>query len=78
MTSKGDPSKAKDYLLHSVTSDFVNIQLGIVKNTMNCGILARIWPEWLTIDTILNISITWICLQDCHELGGDNQMAASK
>jgi hypothetical protein len=55
---------AKDYSLRGVTSGFVNRQLEVVINSRTWGILARIWPEWLTIDSILNISITWICLQD--------------
>jgi hypothetical protein len=66
MMSKGDLSKAHDYLLRGVTYGFIDKQLDVVKNKMACGILARSWPEWLTIDTILNISITWICLQDQH------------
>jgi hypothetical protein len=53
-----------DYSLHGVTSGFVPKRLGLVSKAATCGILARIWPEWLTIDTILNIYITWICLQD--------------
>jgi hypothetical protein len=35
-----------------------------VSKAATCGILDRSWPEWLTIDTILNISINWTCLQD--------------
>jgi hypothetical protein len=53
-----------DYSLRGVTSGFVPKRLGLVSKAATCGILARSWPEWLTIDTILNISITWICLQD--------------
>jgi hypothetical protein len=51
----------KDYSLPGVTSGFVNRQLEVVINSTTCGILARSWPEWLTIDSILNISITCIC-----------------
>jgi hypothetical protein len=40
------------------------MQLEVVINSTTCGILARSWPEWLTIDSILNMYITWICLQD--------------
>jgi hypothetical protein len=36
----------------------------VVINFRTWGSLARIWPEWLTIDSILNMSIPWICLQD--------------
>jgi hypothetical protein len=54
----------EDYSLRGVTLGFVNRQLEVVINSTTCGILARIWPEWLTIDSILNMSITWICLQD--------------
>jgi hypothetical protein len=57
-------SKDKEYSLRSVTLGFVNKQLGAVQNTTTCGMLTRSWPEWLNIDTILTISITWICLQD--------------
>jgi hypothetical protein len=54
----------KNYSLRGVTSGFVNRKLEVVINSTTCGILARSWPEWLTIDSILNISITWIYLQD--------------
>jgi hypothetical protein len=53
-----------DYSLRGVTSGFANRQLKVVINSTTCGIRARIWPEWLTIESILNMSITWICLQD--------------
>jgi hypothetical protein len=53
-----------DYSLRGVTSGLVPKRLGLMSKTATCGILARSWPEWLTIDTILNISINWICLQD--------------
>jgi hypothetical protein len=47
-----------DYSLHGVTSGLVPKRLGLASKAATCGILARSWPEWLTIDTILNISIT--------------------
>jgi hypothetical protein len=53
-----------DYSLRGVTSGFVNRQLKVVINSTTCGILARTWPEWLIIESILNMSITWIYLQD--------------
>jgi hypothetical protein len=53
-----------DYSLRGVTSGFVNRQLEVVINSTTCGILARTWPKWLTIESILDMSITWICLQD--------------
>jgi hypothetical protein len=53
-----------DYSLRGVTSGVVNRQLEVVINFRTWGSLARIWPEWLTIDSILNMSIPWICLQD--------------
>jgi hypothetical protein len=53
-----------DYSLLGVTSGLVPKRLGLASKADTCGILARSWPEWLTIDTILNISIIWICLQD--------------
>jgi hypothetical protein len=59
----GQP-KDPDYSLHGVTSGLVPTWLGLVSKAATCSILARSWPEWLTIDTILNISITWIFLQD--------------
>jgi hypothetical protein len=59
--SKGD---SKDYSLRGFTSGFGNRQLEVVINSTTCGILARSWPEMLIIDSILNMSITWICLQD--------------
>jgi hypothetical protein len=54
---------SKDYSLPRVISGFVNRQLEVVINSTTCGILARSWSEWFTIDSILNMSITWICLQ---------------
>jgi hypothetical protein len=45
-------------------SGLVIKRLGLVSKAATCGILARRWPEWLTIDTTLNKSIAWICLQD--------------
>jgi hypothetical protein len=54
----------KDYYLRGVTSEFFNRQLELVINSTARGIVARSWPEWLTIDSILNMSITWICLQE--------------
>jgi hypothetical protein len=59
----GQP-KETDYSLRRVTSGLVSKRLGLVSKAATCGILARSWPEWLNIDTILNISVTWICLQD--------------
>jgi hypothetical protein len=53
-----------DYSLRGVTLGFVNRQLKVIINSTTCGILARTCPEWLTIESILNMSITWICLQD--------------
>jgi hypothetical protein len=53
-----------DYSLRRVTSGFVNRQSEVVINSTTCRILARNWPEWLTIESILNMSTTWICLQD--------------
>jgi hypothetical protein len=53
-----------DYSLRGVMSGLVIKRLGLVSKAATCGILARRWPEWLTIDTILNKYITWICLQD--------------
>jgi hypothetical protein len=47
-----------DYSLRGVTSGFVNRQLNMVVNSTTCGIIARTWPEWLTIESILNMSIT--------------------
>jgi hypothetical protein len=57
-------SKDLDYSLRGVTLGIVTKRLGLVSKAATCGILARSWPEWLTIDTIISISITWIFLQD--------------
>jgi hypothetical protein len=62
--SKVNQGDNTDYSLRGVTSGFINRQLEVVINSTTCGILAMTWLEWLTIESILNISITWICLQD--------------
>jgi hypothetical protein len=46
-----------DYSLRGVTSGFVNRQLEVVINATTCGILARTWPDWLTIEST-SVSLT--------------------
>jgi hypothetical protein len=56
--------KVPDYSLRGVTSGLVPKRTGLVRKAATCGILVRSCPEWLTIDTIINIYIPCICLQD--------------
>jgi hypothetical protein len=51
------------YSLTGITSGIVKKrQVGKSGNT--CGIFAKDWPEWLTVESAFDMDLAWVCVQE--------------
>jgi hypothetical protein len=61
----GDTLKRKGigYYLTGITSGIVKKrQVGESEKT--CGIFAKAWPEWLTMESAFDMHLEWMCVQE--------------
>jgi hypothetical protein len=64
-TKAGDTLKRKgiDYSLTGSTSGIV-MKRQVGKSGKTCGIFAKAWPEWLTVESAFDMHLEWTCVQE--------------
>jgi hypothetical protein len=61
--NKQNISAGLDYSLTGVTLGTV-AKLPTLEHKHRFGLLARSWPEWVTVETAINMDIDWVCLKE--------------
>jgi hypothetical protein len=57
--------KSEEALRYSLTG----ITSGLVPkrardNVKTCGLFARDWPEWISVETAFHLDLDWVCLKE--------------
>jgi hypothetical protein len=61
----GDTLKCKGigYSLTGITSGIVK-QRQVRKSGKTCGIFAKDWPEWPTVESAFDVDLEWVCVHE--------------
>jgi hypothetical protein len=55
--------KGIGYSLTGITSGIVK-KRQVGKSGKTCGISVKDWPEWLTVETVFDMDLAWVCVHE--------------